>query len=85
MVFGTKATKYCRNCHDAAEKGTTVVQLYNVCEVSNYSFCASLGWLSKFKRRFGIRLTRGLTTACAQPDSENTGIQVVEEPLNIIQ
>lgn len=62
-------------------------QLYDECEVSNYSFCASIGWLSKFKRRYGIKLTKGLTTACAQPDSVNVSIQIVEEmdPLNTDQ
>lgn len=59
-------------------------QLYDECEVSNYSFCASIGWLSKFKRRYGIRLAKGVATACVQPDSINAGIQLVEEvsPLN---
>lgn len=59
-------------------------QLYDECEVSNYSFCASIGWLSKFKRRYGIRLAKGVATACEQPDSINAGIQLVEEvsPLN---
>lgn len=54
-------------------------QLYDECEVSNYSFCTSIGWLSKFKRRYGIRLTKGSTTACAQPDSTNVGVQTAEE------
>lgn len=59
-------------------------QLYDECEVSNYSFSASIGWLSKFKRRYGIRLARGVATACAQPDSISPRIQMVEEvsPLN---
>lgn len=54
-------------------------QLYNECEVCNYSFCASIGWLSKFKRRYGIKLTKDRTTACAQPDNIKAGIQRVEE------
>lgn len=54
-------------------------QLYSECEECNYSFCASIGWLSKFKRRFGIKLTKGLTTAYIQPDSINAKIQRVEE------
>lgn len=30
--------------------------LYNECEVKNYSFSASVGWLRRFKRRYGIEL-----------------------------
>lgn len=54
-------------------------QLYDECEVSNYSFCASIGWLSKFKRRYGIKLTKALETRFVQPDVGNDEIQIVEE------
>lgn len=59
-------------------------QLYDECEESNYSFCASIGWLARFKRRYGIRLTKNpnTKTACAQPESIHAGIQLVEEVKN---
>lgn len=35
---------------------------YNECEVKNYSFNASVGWLRRFKRRYGIELSNNTTS-----------------------
>lgn len=43
---------------------------YNTFEESNYSFCASIGWLAKFKRRYGIKLATSTQSNEKQPTVE---------------
>lgn len=56
--------------------------LYNECEDSNDTFAASFGWFSKFKRRYGIKLSNKSAIAVQQTTLEATEI-VATDPLNI--
>ncbi|XP_055294859.1 tigger transposable element-derived protein 2-like [Sitodiplosis mosellana] len=40
---------------------------YDTFEESNYSFCASVGWLTKFKRRYGIKLAHSSSQSNEKP------------------
>lgn len=63
---------------------------YNQCEETNYSFCASAGWLNKFRRRYGIQLpqnhTPGPSTLQAlQRSTELIDLPILEDPTSICE
>lgn len=55
---------------------------YNTFEESSYSFCASVGWLSKFKRRYGIKLSNS-TQSNEKKASIDQPTKSSENPLRI--
>lgn len=57
---------------------------YNQFEESNYSFCASVGWLTKFKRRYGIQLSSNSQTNTKESlDKKLKSSREVNNPLRI--
>lgn len=76
---------YLKQCEQSVEVTGSMLRekaqsIYNECEVSNYSFCASVGWLTKFKRRYGIKLSHK-TTSNVEETAPNTSTE--DDPLII--
>lgn len=76
---------YLKQCEQSVEVTGSMLRekaqsIYNECEVSNYSFCASVGWLTKFKRRYGIKLSHKTTSNVEEP-APNTSTE--DDPLII--
>lgn len=72
--------------HNVEVSGTMLREkaqiFYNAFQESNYSFCASVGWLSKFKRRYGIKLSHSSQSHEKQSTFDQNA-KPSEDPLRI--